>query len=236
MWLARELSGVLSTSSLGIIARKDNQEVADALGRIEQLYTSNYHFLDLLRTQNQALLEASGVDAELMKLPNVRWHLTAEMDECKRLTQESQELRAHLVEANRRLGEADGAQAARQQQLEVLERSDQAARQQLAALESSNQVARQQLATLESSNQAAREQLAALESSNQAARQQLATLESSIAFKTALRVRRWRARLAPEQSVRFWCYRRLIRAVQIWRAEGIAGLLRGIARKCWRPA
>ena len=178
IWLARELSPVLSKSSLGIIARKENQEVADALVRIEQLYTSNYHFLDLLRTQNQVLLEASGVDAELMELPHVRCHFTAEMEECRRLTEEAQEMRTQLAEANRRLAEAASDRAARKQQLE--------------ALESSNQAARHRLEALESSNQAARQQLEALESSNQGARQQLEALESSIAFKTALRVRRWR--------------------------------------------
>ena len=176
IWLARELSPVLSKSSLGIIARKENQEVADALVRIEQLYTSNYHFLDLLRTQNQVLLEASGVDAELMELPHVRCHFTAEMEECRRLTEEAQEMRTQLAEANRRLAEAASDRAARKQQLE--------------ALESSNQAARHRLEALESSNQAARQQLEALESSNQGARQQLEALESSIAFKTALRVRR----------------------------------------------
>ena len=54
LWLLRELSEVLMASHLGLVARHDHPHVADVLLSLQQFYTGNYCYLDLLRQVNLA--------------------------------------------------------------------------------------------------------------------------------------------------------------------------------------
>ena len=65
--MMRELGEVLAASGLGLVARHDHPHVADILLRIQNLYTGNYRFLDLLKSVNLAEVRASQTDLEILK-------------------------------------------------------------------------------------------------------------------------------------------------------------------------
>ncbi len=83
LWLLRELGEVLAASQLGVVARHDHPHVADILVRIQNLYTGNYKFLDLLRAVNLAELRAAQIDLEVLKSHPSSQALMAEQHEPK---------------------------------------------------------------------------------------------------------------------------------------------------------
>jgi SAM-dependent methyltransferase len=89
--LLRELNEVLMASHLGLIARHDHPHVEDALLRLQQGYTGNYRYLDLLRAVNDAALREARIDADVMRNHPFCWALTEEMDELKQAAREAQE-------------------------------------------------------------------------------------------------------------------------------------------------
>ena len=84
LWLLRELGEVLAASGLGMVARHDHPHVADILLRIQNLYTGNYRFLDLLKSVNLAEIRAAEIDLEVLKTHPSSRALMAEQDEPRR--------------------------------------------------------------------------------------------------------------------------------------------------------
>jgi hypothetical protein len=82
--LFRELGEVLAASHLGMVARHDHPFAGEVLLRLKLLYDGNFHFLDLLKSVNQAAMQASQVDAEVMKTHPLSRPLRAELDALRR--------------------------------------------------------------------------------------------------------------------------------------------------------
>ena len=97
--LLRELSEVLMASHLGLVARHDHPHVANILWRLQQCYTGNYRYLDLLRQVNHAALREARIDADAMRNHPFSWALTAEIEELKRALQAAREQLAVTQEA-----------------------------------------------------------------------------------------------------------------------------------------
>jgi SAM-dependent methyltransferase len=89
--LLRELHEVLMASHLGLVARHDHPHVEDVLLRLQQGYTGNYRYLDLLQAVNDAALREARIDADVMRNHPSCWALTAEMEELKQAAREAQE-------------------------------------------------------------------------------------------------------------------------------------------------
>jgi hypothetical protein len=98
-WLLRELGEMLAASHLGVVARHDHPHIADVLLRIEQCYTGNYGFLDLLRQVNQAALRTARVDEETLRSHPSSWPLRQELDELRRAAQEAKDQAAEATRA-----------------------------------------------------------------------------------------------------------------------------------------
>jgi len=60
--LLRDSGEVLSASRLGMVAGRDNTAAETARRRLQQLFTSNYSFLSLLRLATEQAIRASGSD------------------------------------------------------------------------------------------------------------------------------------------------------------------------------
>ncbi len=97
--LLRELSEVLMGSSLGMVAGDDHPDVDVALMRLEQLYTGNYRYLDLLWRANHAALREARIDADVL-----RGHLTFGA-----ISEEIEGLKCAVREANERAERAERA-------------------------------------------------------------------------------------------------------------------------------
>jgi hypothetical protein len=175
-WLARELEGSLSPSSLGVIAHADHAAAANAVLRIQQLHTSNRHLLTLLRASNQTLLESAQLDADVMKTHPSAWALQAEVREAQ---QRTEEVRCQL--------------RASQQATEAV----------LQAAHQANEATLQAARAAEAAFQA---EIARTRSEVRQVEEYLNTVHSSLAFRVACRLSRWRARLAPTASRRFRLY------------------------------
>jgi hypothetical protein len=89
--LFRELGEVLAVSQLGMVARHDHAHAGEILQRLQLLYDGNFHFLDLLKSANLAAMQATQVDAEVMKIHPLSRPLRAEVDALRRAAQESSE-------------------------------------------------------------------------------------------------------------------------------------------------
>ena len=79
--MIRELGEVLAASGLGMVARHDHPHVADILLRIQNLYTGNYRFLDLLKAVNLAEMQGRRDRPRGPEDPPVLAALMAEQDE-----------------------------------------------------------------------------------------------------------------------------------------------------------
>jgi hypothetical protein len=90
---------VLMGSGLGIVARDDHPYVDGALLRLEQLYTGNYRYLDLLWRANHAALREARIDADVL-----RGHLTFGA-----ISEEIEGLKWAVREANERADRANRA-------------------------------------------------------------------------------------------------------------------------------
>jgi hypothetical protein len=67
-----------------------------------------------------------------------------------------------------------------------------------------------------------------------AAREELFRIRGGLSYRLSERLCRWRGRLAPAATLRYRIYQAVRRSAQIWRKEGARGLLRRIARRCYR--
>jgi hypothetical protein len=71
--LLRELGEVLSSSRLGLVARRDNLSADEALRRIQQLYTTNFSFLELVKNASLAAMRAADIDGPTLKAHPAGW-------------------------------------------------------------------------------------------------------------------------------------------------------------------
>lgn len=102
-WLLREVEDVLADSGLGMIARNDHPHAEEILQRIQLFHTSNYRYLDLLKSVSQAAMHAARADDEVMHSHPYSASVRAEVDSLRRAAQES---RAHSQESK---AQADAA-------------------------------------------------------------------------------------------------------------------------------
>jgi hypothetical protein len=103
--LLREVSEVLMSSRLGIVARRDHPDLAGVLERLEQFYTGNYRYLDLLWRANFAALREANLDADALRAHWSFGAISAEIEGLKRAAREAEE---RAAAATRALGEATG--------------------------------------------------------------------------------------------------------------------------------
>lgn len=186
-WLARELEGALSASSLGMIARDDQADTVNAVLRIQQLHTCNHRFLTLLRASNQTSLESAQFDAEVMKTHPSAWALH---DEIKAAQQRTEEVYCQLQASQ------EATAAARQE----TEAAQQAAIQAAQAAEAAFQAALEQ----------AHAEIARTRAEVRQVEENLNVIYRSLAFRVACRLSRWRAWLAPTTSRRHRLYQQSV--------------------------
>ena len=89
--LFRELSEVLMSSRLGVVARRDHTGLARALQRLEQFYTGNYRYLDLLWRANHAALREARIDADVLRNHPTFGAISDEIDGLKSAVREANE-------------------------------------------------------------------------------------------------------------------------------------------------
>jgi hypothetical protein len=107
--LMRELSEVLMSSRLGVVARRDHTGLARALERLEQFYTGNYRYLDLLWRANHAALREARIDADVLRSHPTFGAISDELDGLRQAVREANE-RADAAAAALALLEAQVAQ------------------------------------------------------------------------------------------------------------------------------
>ena len=94
IWLARELADPLFSSQLAIHAPIHHAFATLALDRMQQLFSGNIHYLDLLWTMNRSAIIAGGADLEAMQSHPSAAPVMAELHELRRqLAHEREELR-----------------------------------------------------------------------------------------------------------------------------------------------
>jgi hypothetical protein len=101
--LFRELGEVLAASHLGLLARADHPFADEVLLRIRQLYDGNFHFLELLKSVNQAAMQATQVDAEVMKTHPLSRPLRVELDALKQEADRANHALAEITDERDRL-------------------------------------------------------------------------------------------------------------------------------------
>jgi hypothetical protein len=203
-WLARELAEALASSHLAVVARRDHPHADSDVQRLRQLYTGNVRYLDLLWDVNAAAIRQAGADDEAMRThhPTVAPVLN-ELSEWKRKS----------------LAASDELARLRQELTEV---------RQTPGVSLDPFVAEQQW---RDAGEQSERQLALLRATLAERDSQIQAMQWSLAYRCALRVRRLRLLLAPDQSRRYWLLCRFRRAAQIWRAEGFRSLLKRLVAK-----
>jgi hypothetical protein len=89
--LLRELSEVLMGSRLGLVAPRAHRDVATILERLEQYYTGNYRYLDLLWRANRAALREAKLDEDILRGHSTFGPISQEIEELKRAVREAEE-------------------------------------------------------------------------------------------------------------------------------------------------
>jgi hypothetical protein len=82
--LLRELSEVLMGSRLGLVARRAHPDAATIVERLEQYYTGNYRYLDLLWRANRAALREAKLDEDILRNHLTFGPISQEIEELKR--------------------------------------------------------------------------------------------------------------------------------------------------------
>ena len=82
---------MLMASRLGVVARHDHPHVADVLLALQQFYTGNYCYLDLLRQVNLAALREARIDEAVLRSHPTFGPISAEIEELKRSVREARE-------------------------------------------------------------------------------------------------------------------------------------------------
>jgi hypothetical protein len=89
--LLRELSEVLIASRLGLIARREDPGLTEALERLRLSFTGNFRYIELLRQANDAALREARIDEETLRSHHFFWPpLAAEIDELQRRAREAE--------------------------------------------------------------------------------------------------------------------------------------------------
>jgi hypothetical protein len=101
--LLREVSEVLMASRLGVVARRDHPYIAGALLRLEQLYTGNYRYLDLLWRANHAALREARIDADVLRSHPTFGAISDEIEGLKCAVREANERAAAATQALARI-------------------------------------------------------------------------------------------------------------------------------------
>jgi hypothetical protein len=99
--LLREVNEVLIASRLAIVARRGHPYIAGALVRLEQLYTGNYRYLDLLWSTNHAALREANLDADILRNHRTFGAISEEIEGLKRALHEANERAAAAIQALR---------------------------------------------------------------------------------------------------------------------------------------
>ncbi len=97
--LLRELSEVLMSSRLGVVARRDHTGLDRALQRLEQFYTGNYRYLDLLWRANHAALREARIDADVLRSHPTFGAISDEIDGLRSAVREANERAAAAAAA-----------------------------------------------------------------------------------------------------------------------------------------
>ncbi len=98
--LLRELSEVLMGSGLGLVAREDHSDVDVALMRLEQLYTGNHRYLNLLWRANHAALREARIDADVLRGNLTFGAISEEIEGLKRALREANERADRAARSN----------------------------------------------------------------------------------------------------------------------------------------
>lgn len=219
-WLLRELGDCLLASRVGLVARRDHALVEDVLQRVRQLYTGNFHFLNLVKKSCLAAIRAADVDAAALKAHHTGW-LVENREVVAKLEQSLREARDEAAALKTALAETQQALKGTQDWVAQIQQST---RRELAARREEAQRAWQMHGTACAALNATRQALWERD-------QQLAAIRSGLGYRLLDRVRRV---VIPEGSRRFGLYRQLRRAGHVWRSEGFMRLVGRVARKC-RP-
>jgi hypothetical protein len=91
LWLLRELSEVLMGSHLAIVARREHPDIATVLKRLEQYYTGNHQYVDLLWRANRAALRDARIDEEVLRGNVTFGPISQEIEDLKRAVREANE-------------------------------------------------------------------------------------------------------------------------------------------------
>lgn len=89
--LLRESGEALSASRLGMVAQRDNDTAEAALRRLQQLFTSNYSFLGLLRSAAENAIRATGSDTAVRESDGSFLEWNHEINQLKRAAQHARE-------------------------------------------------------------------------------------------------------------------------------------------------
>jgi hypothetical protein len=101
--LLRELSEVLIASRLGLVARRDDPGLSEALERLRLAFSGNYRYIDLLRQANDAALSEAQIDDETLRKHHAFWPpLAAEIEGLRRIARDAEERAAAAAEELRR--------------------------------------------------------------------------------------------------------------------------------------
>jgi hypothetical protein len=97
--LLREVREVLLASRLGLVTRSDHPGIDDVLERLQQSYSGNYRYLDLLRQVNDAALREARIDADTLRNNWTFGPLAAEIDGLQRRAREAEDRAAEATQA-----------------------------------------------------------------------------------------------------------------------------------------
>ncbi len=221
-WLLRELGDCLLSSQVGLIARRGQGAAEGVVRRLRQMYTTNFNFLNLVKKACLTAIQEADVDAAAVKAHHTGW-LVENREVVAKLEASLKEAREEAAGLKRSLDEAHQARtdAERRAQHDL-----QYARGEVVALREASQRAWHMHGRACAEMTAMRQALWEKD-------QLLASIRAGLSYRLAQRVHRARQWLMPDGSRRFRCYRKVRRAVGIWRAEGLGRLIGRVARKCW---
>jgi hypothetical protein len=109
--LMRELHEVFMTSRLAIVARRDHPYLGGALARLEQLYSGNYRYLDLVWRMDYAAMREAQLDAEILRNHGTFGPISEEIEGLKRAVREANERAAATAKALHEANERAAATA-----------------------------------------------------------------------------------------------------------------------------
>jgi hypothetical protein len=199
-WLLRELGDCLLSSQVGLIARRGNGVAEGVVKRLQQLYTTNFNFLNLVKKACLAAIQAADVDAAALKAHHTGW-LAENREVVARLELALKEAREEIAKWKYALEQAQQARLEAEHKAQhELERANY----EIGALREESQRAwhmhGQACAEMTAMRQALWEK-----------DQLLASLRASLSYRLGQRAHRMRQWLMPDGSRRFRWYAKLRR-------------------------